>query len=169
MNTGTQISAAEHGSWILYGLEPKPILPGFVVLTSVGGGQNQPIASRQWHSGFLLVNIVCSLQCDPVLYLSNPNEFLNRIKDSIDSVNQHSIRMSSSLTRDHHKDQSIRNGIPNASVPDFKDVSKELKHILDLYGAKPGMVLSPCAYLRRLAEKVRFIHLYHRGWDHHGE
>ena len=55
MNTGTQISGRPSmGSWILYGLgAPTENLPGFVVLTSVGGGQNQPIASRQWHSGFL--------------------------------------------------------------------------------------------------------------------
>ena len=58
-----------------------------------------------------------------------------------------------------------------SSVPDLMDVSKEPKHILDMYGAKPGdgSFASNCLLARRLAEKgVRFIHLYHRGWDHHG-
>ena len=94
MNTGTQISGRPSmGSWVLYGLGAETNnLPGFVVLTSVGGGQNQPIASRQWHSGFLpskYQGVHFHSKGDPVLYLSNPNGVTNKDQRSvIDSVNQ---------------------------------------------------------------------------------
>ena len=78
---------------MLYGLGAETNnLPGFVVLTSVGGGQNQPIASRQWHSGFLpskYHGVHFHSKGDPVLYLSNPNGVTNKDQRSvIDSVNQ---------------------------------------------------------------------------------
>ena len=180
MNTGTQISGRPSmGSWILYGLGAETNnLPGFVVLTSVGGGQNQPIASRQWHSGFLpskYQGVHFHSKGDPVLYLSNPNGVSKQDQRSvIDSVNQ-----LNSIRNEHLRDPEITTKISQyemafrmqASVPDLMDVSKEPKHILDLYGAKPGdgSFASNCLLARRLAEKgVRFIHLYHRGWDHHG-
>ena len=180
MNTGTQISGRPSmGSWILYGLGAETQnLPGFVVLTSVGGGQNQPIASRQWHSGFLpskYQGVHFHSKGDPVLYLSNPNGVTDQDQRSlIDSVNQlnglrnGTLRDPEITTKISQYEMAFR---MQASVPDLMDLSKEPKHVLDMYGATPGdgSFASNCLLARRLAERgVRFIHLYHRGWDHHG-
>ena len=180
MNTGTQISGRPSmGSWILYGLGAETQnLPGFVVLTSVGGGQNQPIASRQWHSGFLpskYQGVHFHSKGDPVLYLSNPDGVTNQDQRSlINSVNQlnglrnGTLRDPEITTKISQYEMAFR---MQASVPDLMDVSKEPKHVLDMYGATPGdgSFASNCLLARRLAEQgVRFIHLYHRGWDHHG-
>ncbi|MFL2939113.1 MAG: DUF1501 domain-containing protein [Opitutales bacterium] len=180
MNTGTQISGRPSmGSWILYGLGAETQnLPGFVVLTSVGGGQNQPIASRQWHSGFLpskYQGVHFHSKGDPVLYLSNPNGVTNQDQRSlINSVNQlnglrnGTLRDPEITTKISQYEMAFR---MQASVPDLMNVSKEPKHVLDMYGATPGdgSFASNCLLARRLAEQgVRFIHLYHRGWDHHG-
>lgn len=180
MNTGTQISGRPcMGSWINYGLgSESENLPGFVVLTSVGGGQSQPIAARQWHSGFLpsrFQGVQFHSAGDPVLYVGNPKGVSSKDQRSVvDTVN--------SLNRLRNKevnDPEIETKISQyemafkmqTSVPELVDVSKEPKHILDLYGAKPGdgSFASNCLLARRLAERgVRFIQLYHRGWDHHG-
>jgi hypothetical protein len=180
MNTGTQISGRPSmGSWVLYGLGAETNnLPGFVVLTSVGGGQNQPIASRQWHSGFLpskYQGVHFHSKGDPVLYLSNPNGVTDKDQRSvIDSVNQLNRIGNRTLldpeisTKISQYEMAFR---MQASVPDLMDVSEEPKHVLDMYGAKPGdgSFASNCLLARRMAERgVRFIHLYHRGWDHHG-
>ena len=180
MNTGTQISGRPSmGSWILYGLgADTENLPGFVVLTSVGGGQNQPITSRQWHSGFLpskYQGVHFHSKGDPVLYLSNPKGVTAKDQRSlIDSVNKLNLMRNESLrdpeisTKVSQYEMAFR---MQTSVPELMDVSNEPKHVLDLYGAKPGdgSFASNCLLARRLAERgVRFIHLYHRGWDHHG-
>ena len=180
MNTGTQISGRPSmGSWLLYGLGAETEnLPGYVVLTSVGGGQNQPIAARQWHSGFLpsrFQGVPFHSKGDPVLYVSNPNG-VNRqdqraVVDSVNALN--------GIHNDQVADPEISARIAQyelafkmqASVPGLMDVSKEPQHVLDMYGAKPGdgSFASNCLLARRLAERgVRFIQLYHRGWDHHG-
>jgi hypothetical protein len=180
MNTGTQISGRPSmGSWILYGLGAETQnLPGFVVLSSVGGGQNQPIASRQWHSGFLpskYQGVHFHSKGDPVLYLSNPNGVTQKDQRSvINSVNQlnrlgnRTLRDPEITTKISQYEMAFR---MQASVPELMDVSNEPKHVLDMYGATPGdgSFASNCLLARRLAEQgVRFIHLYHRGWDHHG-
>ena len=180
MNCGTQISGRPcMGSWIQYGLGSEAEdLPGFVVLTSVGGGQSQPIASRQWHSGFLpskYQGVHFHSKGDPVLYVGNPpgvrrsdqaqvieavNE-LNQLRNEL--VNNPEIATSISQYELAFKMQ--------ASVPELVDVSSEPQHVLDMYGATPGdgSFASNCLLARRLAERgVRFIQLYHRGWDHHG-
>jgi hypothetical protein len=167
------------GSWILYGLGAETQnLPGFVVLSSVGGGQNQPIASRQWHSGFLpskYQGVHFHSKGDPVLYLSNPNGVTQKDQRSvINSVNQlnrlgnRTLRDPEITTKISQYEMAFR---MQASVPGLMDVSNEPKHVLDMYGATPGdgSFASNCLLARRLAEQgVRFIHLYHRGWDHHG-
>ena len=180
MNTGTLISGRPSmGSWLWYGLGSEADdLPGFVVLTSVGGGQSQPIAARQWHSGFLpsrFQGVPFHAKGDAVLYLNRPagvNQSQQR--DVIDAVQ--------AMNRIHHgvvDDPEIATRISQyemafkmqTSVPELMDVSDEPKEILDLYGAKPGdgSFNSNCLLARRLAERgVRFIQLYHRGWDHHG-
>ncbi len=93
MNTGTSTSGRPSmGSWLLYGLGAETdSLPGFVVLTSVGGGQNQPIAARQWHSGFLpsrFQGVQFHSEGDPVLYVDNPpGVTAEQQRDVVDAVN----------------------------------------------------------------------------------
>lgn len=181
MNTGTTISGRPAmGSWILYGLGcESQNLPGFVVLTSLGrGGQSQPIATRQWHSGFLpsrLQGVKFQSQGDPVLYLgSPPGVDAARQKDVIDAVNRlNRLRQRTS------PDPEIAARVAQyelafkmqASVPELMDVSDEPKQILQMYGTQgaDGSFAANCLLARRLAERgVRFIQLYHRDWDHHG-
>ncbi len=179
-NTGTQISGRPcMGSWLLYGLGASTDeLPGFVVLTSVGGGQSQPIAARQWHSGFLpsrFQGVPFHSKGDPVLYVSNPKgvqrQDQRQLVDTVNALNR--------MHDTHVGDPEVAARIAQyemafkmqTSVPGLMDVHDEPQHILDLYGAKPGdgSFASNCLLARRLAERgVRFIQLYHRGWDHHG-
>ena len=180
MNSGTQISGRPcMGSWIQYGLgsETKD-LPGFVVLTSVGGGQSQPIASRQWHSGFLpskYQGVHFHSKGDPVLYVGNPKgvgrKDQRQVIDAVKGLN--SIRNGLAddpeiATKISQYEMAFR---MQASVPELVDLKGESKDTLEMYGAKPGdgSFASNCLLARRLAERgVRFIQLYHRGWDHHG-
>ena len=180
MNTGTQISGRPSmGSWVLYGLgNGSDNLPGYVVLSSNGGGQDQPIASRQWHSGFLpsrYQGVHFHSTGDPVLYISNPKgvssrgqgEVINAV-NALNKLRNKAVADPEIETRISQYEMAFR---MQTSVPELMDVSNEPKHVLDLYGAKPGdgSFASNCILARRLAERgVRFIHLYHRGWDHHG-
>ena len=180
MNTGTTISGRPAmGSWVLYGLGSETAsLPGFVVLTSVGGGQSQPIAARQWHSGFLssrLQGVQFHSSGDPVLYVRNPSGVdrqrqsdvvqtvgdLNRLYNEV--VDDPEI-----VTRISQYELAFR---MQSSVPALMDISDESQETLDLYGTEgaDGSFAGNCLLARRLAERgVRFIQLYHRGWDHHG-
>jgi len=180
MNTGTTISGRPSmGAWLTYGLGAETEqLPGFVVLTSVGGGQNQPIASRQWHSGFLpsrFQGVPFHSKGDPVLYVKNPpgvtNERQRDIVSAVQSLNQFrnkTVADPEIATRISQYEMAFR---MQTSVPDLVDISQETKETLDLYGTKggDGSFAANCLLARRLAERgVRFIQLYHRGWDHHG-
>ena len=180
LNTGTTISGRPSmGSWLLYGLgSPSQNLPGFVVMTSTGGGQNQPIASRQWHSGFLpgqYQGVHFNSTGDPVLYVRNPKGVSNKnqrdIVDTASALNrlrQTEVADPEISTRISQYELAFR---MQMSVPELMDVSNEPKHILDMYGTKgaDGTFAGNCLLARRLAERgVRFIQLYHRGWDHHG-
>jgi len=179
-NTGTQISGHPcMGSWVTYGLGSETQdLPGFVVLTSSGGGQDQPIASRQWHSGFLPSKhqgVHLHSKGDPVLYVGNPKGVSRQDqRDVVDAVNG-----LNKLRLDQTGDPEVATKIAQyemafrmqASVPELTDVSGEPASALEMYGATPGdgSFASNCLLARRLAERgVRFIQLYHRGWDHHG-
>ena len=179
-NTGTGISGRPSmGSWLLYGLGSESSnLPGYVVLTSSGGGQDQPIAVRQWHSGFLpgqFQGVQFHSSGDPIHYVSNPPGVnMKHQRDVVSAVSQ--LNMIHNETVD---DPEISTRISQyelafrmqTSVPELMDVSEEPQHILDLYGATPGdgSFASNCLLARRLAERgVRFVQLYHRGWDHHG-
>jgi len=180
MNTGTTISGRPSmGAWLTYGLGAETEqLPGFVVLTSVGGGQNQPIASRQWHSGFLpsrFQGVPFHSKGDPVLYVKNPPGVTNQrqrdIVSAVQSLNQFrnkTVADPEIATRISQYEMAFR---MQTSVPDLVDISQETKETLDLYGTKggDGSFAANCLLARRLAERgVRFIQLYHRGWDHHG-
>ncbi|MCA9112958.1 MAG: DUF1501 domain-containing protein [Planctomycetaceae bacterium] len=181
MNTGTAISGRPSmGSWVNYGLGSESSdLPGFVVMTSVGGRNPQPIASRQWGAGFLpsrYQGVELNASGDPVHYLSNPPGVTSlQQRQLIDAVNKLNAHRNSAVsnpeinTRIAAYEMAFR---MQSSVPDLVDTSDEPQHILDMYGAVPGdgSYASNCLMARRLAERgVRFIHLYHRGWDHHGD
>ncbi|BCX47454.1 sulfatase [Haloferula helveola] len=180
MNTGSIIPGRPSmGSWLLYGLGAETDeLPGYVVMTSSGGGQDQPIASRQWHSGFLpskFQGVQFNSKGDPVHYVNNPAGVTrDDQRELLDAIN----RMNGMLGK-RQNDPEIATRIAQyemafkmqASVPGLMDVSDEPAHVLESYGAKPGdgSFASNCLLARRLAERgVRFIQLYHRGWDHHG-
>jgi hypothetical protein len=181
MNTGSIIaSRPSMGSWLLYGLGSEADnLPGFVVLVSSGkGGQMQPIAARQWSSGFLpsrFQGVRFNAVGDPVLYIQSPQGMDPPVQDaSIQAINQinriqyETVKDPEIMTRIAQYEMAFK---MQTSVPDLMDMSKEPAHILDLYGAKPGdgSFASNCLLARRLAERgVRFIQLYHRDWDHHG-
>src|SRR6056297_1530638 len=180
MNTGTAISGRPSmGSWVTYGLgSESENLPGFVVLTSVGGRNPQPIASRQWSAGFLpsrFQGVEFSSSGQPVNYVDTPPGVSpaqqRRLIDTISQLNQQRLARTADPeieTRLATYEMAFR---MQTSVPGLADVSDEPKHVLEMYGATPGdgSYASNCLLARRLAERgVRFIHLYHRGWDHHG-
>ncbi len=181
MNTGSQIAGRPSmGSWTVYGLGSEAeSLPGFVVLTSLGrGGQNQPIAARQWASGFLpsrFQGVHLRGKGDPVLYLGTPPGVSREQQlDVVQTINQLNAQYDSVVddpeiaTRIAQYEMAFQ---MQASVPDLMDLSREPATILDLYGCKPGdgSFASNALLARRLAERgVRFIQLYHKDWDHHG-
>ena len=181
MNTGTSISGRPSmGAWVNYGLGTvSDNLPGFVVLSSVGGRNPQPIAARQWHSGFLpsrFQGVEFQSSGDPVHYVRNPNgisrDSQRKLVSTVQQLNQ--IRNQQEFdpeieTRINAYEMAFR---MQASVPELMDLSGEPQHILDMYGTDgaDGSFAANCLLARRLAERgVRFIHLYHRGWDHHGD
>jgi hypothetical protein len=181
MNTGSQIAGRPSmGAWVTYGLGSEAAdLPGFVVLTSLGrGGQNQPIAARQWSSGFLpsrYQGVQLRGKGDPVLYLGSPAG-VTRGRQGAD------VAAINALNAQHDSlvgDPEIATRIAQyemafamqASVPDLMDAGTESAETLELYGCKPGdgSFAANCLLARRLAERgVRFIQLYHKDWDHHG-
>ena len=181
MNTGSQIAGRPSmGAWVTYGLGSEAEeLPGFVVLTSLGkGGQNQPIAARQWSSGFLpskFQGVQLRAKGDPVLYLTNPpgisKERQHGDVDAINALNRQRDVLTGDpeiATRIAQYEMAFK---MQASVPDLMDVSAEGAKTLELYGCQPGdgSFASNCLLARRLAERgVRFIQLYHKDWDHHG-
>ena len=180
INTGSATSGRPSmGSWINYGLGSETDeLPGFVVMTSVGGRNPQPIASRQWSAGFLpsqFQGVEFNAAGDPVNYVSNPKGVTRKsqraLVDTIAELNRHrnaKVRSPQIDTRIAAYEMAFR---MQTSVPKLMDVSDEPKRVLEMYGGKPGdgSFASNCLLARRLAERgVRFIHLYHRGWDHHG-
>ena len=181
MNTGTSISGRPSmGSWITYGLgSESEDLPGFIVLTSRGGRNPQPIASRQWSSAFLpsrFQGVEFYSAGDPVHFVRNPpgvtqgqqRRVINAIQE-LNRVRNQTVANPEIATRIAQYEMAFR---MQASVPGLMDISKEPKNVLDMYGVKAidGSFASNCLLARRLSERgVRFIHLYHRGWDHHGD
>jgi hypothetical protein len=181
MNTGSQIAGRPSmGAWVTYGLgTDAEDLPGFVVLTSLGkGGQNQPIAARQWASGFLPSRhqgVHLRAQGDPVLYLGTPPGVTPaRQQDVVRTVNTLNAHHDTVVddpeiaTRIAQYEMAFR---MQSSVPELMDVAGESAATLELYGCQPGdgSFAANCLLARRLAERgVRFVQLYHKDWDHHG-
>ncbi|MEZ5328820.1 MAG: DUF1501 domain-containing protein [Verrucomicrobiales bacterium] len=183
MQTGSQQPGRpSFGAWSSYGLgSANEELPAFVVLISKGSGlpNAQGLLSRLWGSGFIPSRhqgVKLRSQGDSVLYLSNPpginRDARRRMLDGISSLNQ--------LQLEEFGDPEIAARIAQyemaykmqASVPELTDLSKESEATFAMYGSdarKPGTFAANCLQARRLAERgVRFIQLYHRGWDHHG-
>jgi hypothetical protein len=184
MQTGSQLPGRPSmGAWVDYGLgSENENLPAFVVLNSLPSN-NQPdqgLLARLWGSGFLpsrYQGVQFRSGADPVLHLSNPPGLFPNLRrkqlDSIAALNQHlhdtTIADPEIETRIAQYEMAFR---MQSSVPELVDTSKEPQHVYTLYGEearKPGTFAANCLLARRLAERnVRFIQLYHRGWDHHG-
>jgi len=178
LNTGFQIiGRPSMGAWSTYGLGSEcKDLPGFVVLIS---GENQPDGGKAcWGSGFLPTvyqGVEFRSQGDPVLFLTNPAGVDDQSRrDSLDllkSLNQDHLTASGDpeiATRINSYEMAYR---MQSSVPDLVDISHEPPSIHELYGTEPGKksFANNCLLARRLVERgVRFVQLYHRGWDHHG-
>src|SRR5262249_51773505 len=140
--------------------------------------QPQPIWARQWHSGFLpsrFQGVEFRSKGDPVLYVNNPPGVSDKqqrdVVDAVQALNKledAAVEDPEIATRIAQYEMAFK---MQTSVPGLMDLSKEPKEVLDLYGAKAGdgSFASNCLLARRLAERgVRFIQLYHRDWDHHG-
>ncbi|TWT60137.1 DUF1501 domain-containing protein [Rubinisphaera italica] len=180
-NTGSgNAGRPSMGAWLLYGLgQETENLPGYVVLTSVGkGGQAQPIAARQWHSGFLpsrYQGVQFHASGAPVLYLNRPEGVTMSQQESlVGSINQLNRQFDSVVddpeiaTRIQQYEMAFR---MQSSVPELMDLTGETKQTFEQYGTQggDGTYASNCLLARRLIEKgVRFVQLYHRAWDHHG-
>lgn len=178
MNTGSQIMGRPSmGSWLTYGLgSENSDLPGFVVLLS---GENNPDGGKScWGSGFLPTTyqgVEFRSKGEPVLFLSNPDginfETRRQSLDALRDLNQMSLKNMGDPeinTRIASYEMSYR---MQSSVPELMAIDKEPKVIHDMYGTEPGKAsfANNCLLARRLVERgVRFVQLYHRGWDHHG-
>ncbi len=181
MNTGTSISGRPSmGAWVNYGLGSESSdLPGFVVLTSVGGRNPQPIASRQWSAGFLpgrLQGVEFQSHGDPVHYVRNPAGVTRDQQRAVIDATVALDRERDAPGRDPELDTRIAQYElafrMQAAVPELMDISSESAETLAMYGTtgNDGSFAANCLLARRLAERgVRFIQLYHRGWDHHGD
>ncbi|MBM3727478.1 MAG: DUF1501 domain-containing protein [Acidobacteria bacterium] len=183
IQTGSQLPGRPClGSWVDYGLgSENQNLPAFVVLNSLpGNGQpDQGLLSRLWGAGFLpsrYQGVQFRSAGDAVLHLSNPpgvtRESRRAMLDGLASLNgrlHERVGDPEIETRIAQYEMAYR---MQASVPDLVDTSKEPESVFKLYGEdarKPGTFAANCLLARRLAERnVRFIQLYHRGWDHHG-
>ncbi len=180
--TGAQLAGRPSiGAWVSYGLgSENQNLPAFVALVSQGTGNptDQPLYDRLWGSGFLPTKyqgVKFRAGGDPVLYLSNPpglgDGARRRFLDDLAALNR--------MEQDETGDPEIATRIAQyemayrmqTSVPELTDLSREPEHVFRLYGPearKPGTFAANCLLARRLAERgVRFIQLFHKGWDQH--
>ena len=181
--TGSQLAGRPSiGAWVGYGLgSVNQDLPAYVVLTSFGSGRpdDQPLYDRLWGAGFLPSRhqgVKFRNRGDAVLYLSDPpgvdraarRGMLDRLQ-SLNSLRHQQVGDPEIQARIAQYEMAFR---MQASVPDLLQVSGEPKHVLDAYGpdvTRPGSYAANCLLARRLAERdVRFVQLFHMGWDHHG-
>ena len=180
LQTGAQIAGRPSmGAWLSYGLGSESSnLPAFVVMITQGTG-GQPLYDRLWGSGFLPTRyqgVKFRSVGDPVLYLSDPAGFTRGQRrtflDALGELNRMQFQEYGDpeiVTRIAQYEMAFR---MQQSVPDLTNLSDEPDHVFDLYGEaarRPGTYAYNCLLARRLAERgVRFIQLYHRGWDQHG-
>ena len=182
VQTGSQLAGRPSiGSWVSYGLgSENRDLPAYIVLTSFGsaGKDDQPLFDRLWGSGFLPSQhqgVRFRNRGDAVLYASNPpgidralrGETLDRLK-ALNRQHQESVGDPEIAARISQYEMAFR---MQASVPALLDTSGESKAAIEAYGpdvTRPGSYAANCLLARRLAERdVRFIQLFHMGWDHH--
>jgi hypothetical protein len=180
MQTGSQLSGRPSiGAWLNYGLgSDNQNLPAFVVLITPGK-VDQPLYSRLWGSGFLpsqYQGVQFRSGKEPVLYLGNPEgisganrrQFLDHLRE-LHLVQRQQFADPEIDARIAQYEMAFR---LQTSVPEVVDVSREPESVLSLYGPdvrKPGTFAANCLLARRLAERgVKFIQLYHQGWDQHG-
>ena len=181
IQTGNQIGGRPSmGSWMSYGLgSENKNLPAFVVLLSKGRSGDQPLYAKLWSNGFIPSThqgVVFRSGPDPIFYLNNPT--------GIDKTSRRNmLNTLAKLSEDQYRhvlDPEINNRVQQyemayrmqASVPETLDIAHEPDYIFDMYGPEsrqPGTFAANCLLARKLAEKdVRFIQLYHQGWDQHG-
>jgi hypothetical protein len=181
--TGHQLPGrASLGAWLSYGLGTEnQNLPAFVVMTATWTGrkEEQAIYNRLWGTGFLPSKhqgVYLRSQGDPVLFLTNPpgvsGATRRRMLDALSRLNQKQFDQvgdPETHARIAQYEMAFR---MQSSVPELKDISGEPKSVLDLYGpevTQPGTFAASCLLARRLAERgVRFVQIFHRGWDQHG-
>src|SRR5437773_3518596 len=178
MSTGTQqFGRPSVGAWTTYGLgSESQDLPAFVVFST--GAKGPSGGSSNWGAGFLpsvYQGVLFRSVGDPVLYLSNPKGVDQQIqRDSLDTIkrlNQKHLDVVGDpeiATRINSFEMAYR---MQSSAPELMDLSKEPKHILDLYGAEPGKgsFANSCLLARRMVERgVRFVEIFHEAWDQHG-
>jgi hypothetical protein len=171
------------GAWVSYGLgSENQNLPAFVVLLAQASAINidQPLFSRLWGPGFLPSNhqgVQFRSSGDPVLYLSDPQGIdrtdRRRILDAVSKLNQMRLEAFGDPeieTRIAQYEMAYR---MQSSVPELMDLSKEPEKTFEMYGPdsrKPGTYAANCLLARRLVERgVRFVQIYKRGWDQHGD
>jgi Protein of unknown function (DUF1501) len=181
--TGSQLAGRPSiGSWLSYGLGTlNKDMPSYVVLTSKGSGRpdDQPLYDRLWGAGFLPTQhqgVKLRNSGDPVLYLSDPpgvdRGTRREMLDELGALNKLKLTQTGDpeiATRISQYELAFR---MQASVPELADLTKESPATLEMYGpdvSRPGSYAHNCLLARRLCEKgVRFIQLFHMGWDHHG-
>lgn len=178
--TGSQLAGRPSiGAWISYGLgSDNENLPEFIVLVSKNAG-GQPLYARLWGNGFLASRhqgVQLRSGKDPVLFLNNPAGMDRKDRkltlDYLQQLHEWQIEQTGDdeiASRIAQYEMAFR---MQESVPEVMDISGEPDYILDLYGEDardPGTYAANCLLARRLAEKgVKFIQLYHQGWDQHG-
>ncbi|MCP4778239.1 MAG: DUF1501 domain-containing protein [Planctomycetaceae bacterium] len=180
LQTGSQFPGRPSiGAWLSYGLgTANQNLPSFVVMVTKNKG-GQPLVSRLWGSGFLPARhqgVRFRSGKDPVLYLNNPagidRSSRKRMLDAIDALHQMQLEKQFDPLLETRIAQHELAFNMQASVPEVVDMSGESKETLEMYGPdvhRPGSFAANCLLARRLAEKdVKFIQLYHPGWDQHG-
>lgn len=172
-----RLGYASFGSWVVYGLGTEnQNLPGFIVLLS--GGKTPDGGKQLWSSGFLpsvYQGVQCRSHGEPVLYLDNPKGVSRALRrsmlDTIDDINQQTYAAfgnPETVTRIAQYEMAFR---MQMDATDAMDIRKEPDWVHAQYGSKPGETsfANNCLVARRLAERgVRFIQLYHWGWDSHG-
>ena len=181
--TGSEVPGKPSlGSWLSYGLgSVSNDLPSFVVLTPTwkSGAAAQALFTRMWSSGFLsskYTGVALRHVGDPVLYVQNPPgvspQNRRAMLDTLGELNRRTLEQlgdPETITRIAQYEMAFR---MQTSVPELLNVSNEPKSVLDMYGPdvhRPGSYAANCLLARRLAERdVRFVQLFHMGWDHHG-
>ena len=178
MNTGSQMfGRPSFGSWATYGLgSESQDLPGYVVFST--GKKGPSGGNSNWGAGFLPTShggVLFRTAGDPVLFLSNPPGIDRQVqRDTLDTIRSLNEKRLGAIgdpeisSRINSFEMAYR---MQSSAPDVVDISKESKHVLDLYGAQPGKpsFANTCLLARRLVEKgVRFVQIFHEAWDQHG-